>query len=277
MKILVTGSNGQLGKEIIKQLDHTNHIIFCKDRKTLDISNFEELKEFIVDKRPDVIINCAAYTKVDLCESEIELAYKINALGARNIAICAQEIGAKNVYISTDYIFDGESEIPYKEDDKPCPSSIYGKSKLLGEEYTKTMSSKYFIIRTAWLYGDGHNFVKTMIKLSQNNKEINVVNDQYGSPTSTKDLAKVILNLINTEYYGTYHGTNQGSCTWYDFAKKIFEIENIDIKLNPITSEEFKCAAKRPKFSVLDNFMLKLIDMDTFRNWEDAIYDYLKN
>ncbi|MGL5695176.1 MAG: dTDP-4-dehydrorhamnose reductase [Peptostreptococcaceae bacterium] len=277
MKILVTGSNGQLGREIIKQLDNTKHIIFCEDRNTLDITNFAEIDNYIVQKKPDVIINCAAYTKVDLCEEQIQLAYKVNSIGARNIAICAQKINAKNVYVSTDYVFDGNSSNAYKEDDKVGPTSIYGKSKLLGEEFTKSMSSKYFIIRTAWLYGDGHNFVKTMINLSKSHKEINVVNDQYGSPTYTKDLAKVILNLIDTEYYGIYHGTNNGTCTWYEFAKKIFEIENIDIKVNPITSDEFKSAAKRPTFSVLDNFMLNLINMDTFRNWEDAIYDYLKN
>lgn len=146
----------------------------------------------------------------------------------------------------------------------------------MGEQFTKEFCSKYFIVRTAWLYGNGNNFVKTMLKLSGNNKELNVVNDQFGSPTSTVDLAKAIIDLINTEYYGTYHGTCEGQCSWYDFAKKIFEINNIDIKVNPVTSEESKRSAPRPEYSVLDNFMFKLVGLNSFRNWEEALKEYLK-
>lgn len=281
MKILVTGCNGQLGREIIKQLennkikDESIEVLKC-DKETLDISNFDEVNNYILENKPEVIINCAAFTNVDLSEEKEELAYKINAQGAKNIAIASEKVKSKLVYISTDYVFKGDKKTPYKEDDAINPTSVYGKSKFLGEQYTKAFCSRYFIIRTAWLYGDGNNFVKTMLKLSDTKKEINVVNDQVGSPTSTKDLAICVLNLINTEYYGIYHGTNHGFCSWYDFAKKIFEIKNIDIKVNPITSDEFESKVNRPSYSVLDNFMLNLIDLDNFRDWEEALEEYLR-
>lgn len=281
MKILVTGCNGQLGREIINQLESKKtkgepiELLKC-DKESLDISNFEDVYTYILEKKPDVIINCAAFTNVDLSEEKVDLAYKINALGSKNLAIAAEKVKSKLVYISTDYVFKGDRKTPYREDDTTNPTNIYGKSKFLGEKYTKDFCSRYFIIRTAWLYGDGNNFVKTMLRLSESKKEINVVEDQVGSPTSTKDLSVCVLNLINTEYYGTYHGTNNGFCSWYEFAKKIFEIKNIDVKVNPITSDKFPSKANRPSYSVLDNFMLKLIDLDNFRHWEDALKEYLR-
>ena len=178
--------------------------------------------------------------------------------------------------ISTDYVFDGENSSPRREDDQVNPQSIYGSSKLLGEEYVKTFCKRHFIVRTAWLYGEGNNFVRTMLKLAETNKELSVVNDQFGSPTSTKDLGIAVINLINTEHYGIYHATCEGQCSWYDLACKIFEYKEIDIKVNHVTSEEFFRLAKRPKYSVLDNFMLKLYGMNTFRSWEEALKDYLK-
>ncbi|CEP94197.1 dtdp-4-dehydrorhamnose reductase [[Clostridium] sordellii] len=276
MKVIITGANGQLGLELCKQLEQEKkYEVFKADKKTLNIINFDEVDGFIKKITPDVIINCAAHTAVDICETDVENAYKVNAIGTRNLAISSQKVGAKFVQVSTDYVFDGLKTTPYKECDKTCPNSIYGSSKLMGEQFTKEFCSKHFIIRTAWLYGEGNNFVRTMIKLAQNNSELNVVNDQFGSPTSTVDLAKAIVNLINTEHYGTYHGTCEGQCSWYEFAKKIFEIKNMDIKINPIKSEEFKRPAKRPEYSVLDNFMLKLIGLNSFRNWEDSLREYL--
>lgn len=280
MKILVTGCNGQLGREIINQLESKKtkgepiELLKC-DKESLDISNFEDVYTYILEKKPEVIINCAAFTNVDLSEEKVDLAYKINALGSKNLAIASEKVKSKLVYISTDYVFNGDRKTPYREDDTTNPINTYGKSKFLGEQYTKDFCSRYFIIRTAWLYGDGNNFVKTMLRLSESKKEINVVDDQVGSPTSTKDLAVCVLNLINTEYYGTYHGTNNGFCSWYEFAKKIFEIKNIDIKVNPITSDKFPSKVNRPSYSVLDNFRLKLIDLDNFRHWEDALKEYL--
>lgn len=277
MKILITGSKGQLGIEIIRQLRKNSvYQVIGMDKDELNIVNLDDINETILSVKPDVVINCAAHTAVDLCETDIENAYKINAIGPRNLAIASEKVGAKFVQVSTDYVFNGNENQPYREDNETCPNSIYGKSKLMGEQFTKEFCSKYFIVRTAWLYGEGNNFVRTMLKLAQNNKELNVVNDQFGSPTSTVDLAKAIIDLINTENYGTYHGTCEGQCSWYDFAKKIFEISNIDIKVNPVSSEEFKRPAPRPKYSVLDNFMFKLVELNSFRKWEDSLIEYLE-
>lgn len=277
MKILVTGAKGQLGLELINQLSKNNfYEIIPTDVENLNIVCIDNVTDIIESQKPDVVINCAAHTAVDLCETDIENAYKINAIGPRNLAIACEKVGAKFVQVSTDYVFNGNENQPYREDNETCPNSIYGKSKLMGEQFTKEFCSKYFIVRTAWLYGEGNNFVRTMLKLAQNNKELNVVNDQFGSPTSTVDLAKSIIDLINTENYGTYHGTCEGQCSWYDFAKKIFEISNIDIKVNPVSSEEFKRPAPRPKYSVLDNFMFKLVELNSFRKWEDSLIEYLE-
>ena len=277
MKIIITGAQGQLGQELVKQLDKKyEYDVIKTDRDTLDITNIENVNTFILEQNPDVVINCAAHTAVDLCETDIENAYKINAIGPRNLAIVCEKIGAKLVQVSTDYVFDGNGTRSYREDDITCPNSVYGTSKLMGENFVREFCSKYFIVRTAWLYGEGNNFVRTMLKLSETNSELNVVNDQIGSPTSTVDLAKAIIDLIHTEHYGIYHGTCEGQCSWYDFAKKIFEIKNIDIKVNPVTSDEFKRPAPRPKYSVLDNFMLKLVGLNSFRKWEDSLEEYLK-
>ena len=283
MKILITGSNGQLGKELVNQLEAINqsinqpkYVILATTRSDLDISNQTNVDNFILHNKPDVVVNCAAYTKVDACEDNIEIAYKINALGVRNLAIASEKVNAKLIHISTDYVFNCFSKYPYREDNKTEPNSVYGKSKLMGEKFVEQFSHKYFILRTAWLYGNGNNFVKTMIKLSLENKEVNVVNDQFGTPTSTVDLAKIIIRIMETEHYGVYHATCEGECSWYDFAKKIFKLKNIDIKVNPIKSNEFKCKAPRPLYSVLDNFMLKLIGLNSFRKWEESIEEYLE-
>ena len=276
MKIVITGARGQLGTELINQLKYIEGIdVIPTDRDELNIIDINSVNEFLLNNKPNVVINCAAHTAVDLCETDVENAYKINAVGPRNLAIVCEKIGAKLVQVSTDYVFDGNGTRPYREDDKTCPNSIYGTSKLKGENFVREFCSKYFIVRTAWLYGEGNNFVRTMLKLAETNKELNVVNDQFGSPTSTVDLAKAIIDLMTTEHYGVYHGTCEGQCSWYDLAKKIFEIKNIDIKVNPVTSEEFKRPAPRPAYSVLDNFMLKLVGLNSFRNWEESLKEYL--
>ena len=276
MKIVITGARGQLGTELINQLKGKQGTeIIHTDRDELNIIDINDVNDFILNNKPDVVINCAAHTAVDLCETDVENAYKINAIGPRNLAIVCEKIGAKLVQVSTDYVFDGSGARPYREDDITCPNSIYGTSKLMGENFVREFCSKYFVVRTAWLYGEGNNFVRTMLKLAETNKELNVVNDQFGSPTSTVDLAKAIIDLISTEHYGVYHGTCEGQCSWHDFAKKIFELKNIDIKVNPVTSEEFKRPAPRPAYSVLDNFMFKLVGLNSFRNWEDSLKEYL--
>lgn len=277
MKVLLTGASGQLGLELQKQLKKSDreYAVVATDCEALDIADFNQVKAELSRVKPDIVINCAAYTAVDKCEEEIEQAYKVNALGPKHLAVVCEEIGCKLVHISTDYVFDGEESTPRKENDLVKPQTVYGASKLLGEEYVRSFCKKYFIIRTAWLYGEGNNFVRTMLKLAKENKEIPVVNDQFGSPTSTKDLAKVILALIQTEYYGIYHGTCEGLCSWYDLAVKIFELKNMSVDVQPVTSQEFIRPAKRPKYSVLDNYMLKLYNMNSFRPWEEALAEYL--
>lgn len=274
MKVLITGANGQLGRALQKVLIEDE--LYLYDSHDMDITNFEKVEEIIGIKKPDVIINCAAHTKVDLCEEDVENAYKINAIGARNLAIASSKMNSKLVHISTDYVFEGNNPVALREDELVKPNTIYGKSKLMGEEFVKSLSKNHFIIRTAWLYGDGDNFVRTMLKLSKQHKKLKVVNDQIGTPTSTKDLANLINKLIRTEYYGTYHGTCHGKCSWYDFAVKIFEHMKVDIEVEPCTTDEFPRPAKRPEFSVLDNFMLRIQGLDVFRSWEEAIEDYLE-
>lgn len=278
MKVLIIGAKGQLGLELQNQFNIYRHQfdIISVDHKQLDITNHKQIHQILQQTRPHIIINCAAYTAVDKSEEDVEIAYCINAIGPKQLAIEAEKIEAKLVHISTDYVFDGENPVARREDDVTRPQSIYGSSKLLGEEYVKTFCKKHFIVRTAWLYGEGNNFVRTMLKLAETNKEINVVGDQFGSPTSTKDLAKVIIELMQTEYYGTYHGTCEGKCSWYDLACKIFELKGINIKVNKVTSEEVVRPAKRPKYSVLDNFMLKLYGLNSFRHWEEALIEYLE-
>lgn len=277
MKILITGARGQLGLEVSRQLaEFDMYQVIAADRKMLDIGDLANVESVLSKYMPEVVINCGAYTAVDLAESEIESAYKINSLGAKHLAIVCEEIGAKLVQVSTDYVFDGDNPVPKKEDDITSPQSIYGSSKLDGENNVKQFCSRYFIIRTAWLYGDGNNFVRTMLKLAKGRDHLSVVGDQFGSPTSTKDLAQAIISLINTKYYGTYHGTCEGECSWYDFACEIFRIMDYDIKVNKVTSEEFVRPAKRPTYSVLNNFNLKLYDLNSFRPWQEAIKDYLE-
>lgn len=277
MKILITGGNGQLGREFQKQLANgQDYEVVMTDCSTLDITNMDQVESLLNLHAADIVINCAAYTAVDQCEEDIEQAYKVNAIGPKNLAIVCEKLGAKLVQLSTDYVFDGKEDVARQEDDLTGPQTVYGKSKLLGEEYVKTFCSKHFIVRTAWLYGDGNNFVQTMIRLADNDAEISVVGDQFGSPTSTKDLAKAIIGLMPTQYYGTFHGVCLGECSWYDFAKKIFELRGLDVPVKKVTSQEFVRPAKRPKYSVLDNFMLKIYGLNSFRHWEESLEDYLK-
>jgi len=277
MKLLITGSRGQLGIELIKQLSgNGQYELIETDVHNLDITNQSQVLELVELQKPDVIINCAAYTNVDGCEANEADAFRVNAIGAQNLSAAAYSIGAKIVQVSTDYVFDGTGSTPKREYDKTNPQSIYGSSKELGEQLVRQTNPKHFMLRTAWLYGEGNNFVRTMLKLAKEKTEINVVNDQIGSPTSTVDLARCIISLIVTDSYGTYHATCEGQCSWYDFAKRIFELKGIDIKVNPVTTEELGRPAPRPKHSVLDNFMLKLVGLNSFRQWEEALEEYLK-
>lgn len=287
-KVIVTGANGQLGRAINKVFaDNTEYELINTDFniegiESLDITNIDSVLAFADKIKPYAIINCAAHTAVDLCEVQKDLAYKINAIGPRNLAIAASKYDAKLIHISTDYVFPGNASEPYLEFDTPAPKSMYGTTKLAGENFVKQFGgNKWFIIRTAWLYGDGKNFVKTMLKLSENHDTLTVVDDQVGSPTSALELARAISFLINTESYGLYHGTCEGVCSWADFAKEIFRLAGKDTVVKPVTSEEYKAmnpnSADRPKYSVLENYMLKLTSSYMFADWKDAIAEYMKD
>ncbi|VYU04861.1 dTDP-4-dehydrorhamnose reductase [Clostridium butyricum] len=290
MKILITGSKGQLGNELKDIINKgyseigkvseciNNSQVFDFDVDKLDITDLKSVKNVLNTIKPDVVINCAAATNVDGCESDEDFAFKVNSLGPRNLAIVCEEMGAKLVQVSTDYVFSGVGEKPLTEYDLTAPYSVYGKTKLLGENYVREFCSKYYIVRTAWLYGYvGHNFVYTIRRLGKEKDSINVVNDQIGNPTHANDLAYHILKLIETDEYGIYHCTGKGECSWYDFAKMIIELSGEECIVNPCTSEEYKTPAKRPEYSSLDNMMLRNTVGDEMRNWQDAIKSFIEN
>ena len=286
-KILVTGCNGQLGRAIQKEYAGEVEFILTDVAEqegiiSLDITDIDAVMALVRQEKPDVIINCAALTNVDGCEKMWDTAYKINAIGPRNLSIAATAVDAKLVHVSTDYVFAGTEAAPRTEFDTPDPISAYGKTKLEGERFVEQFAKKYFILRTAWLYGDGKNFIKTMVRLSKTHDEVSVVCDQFGSPTSAVELAKMIHFLEPTENYGTFHATCEGETNWADFTDVFFAKLGITTKVNHITSEEYARmypdAARRPAYSNLDNYMLRLTtDQFAMAHWEDALDVYLKD
>ena len=286
-KVLVTGCNGQLGRAI--QKEYAGDVTFIltdvaegEGITSLDITDIDAVMSLVLNEKPDVIINCAALTNVDGCENMWDRAYKINAIGPRNLAIAATAVGAKLVHVSTDYVFAGTERTPRTEFDTPDPISAYGKTKLEGEQFVRQFAEKFFILRTAWLYGDGKNFVKTMVRVAKTHDEVSVVCDQFGSPTSAVELAKMIHFLEGTDNYGIFHATCEGETNWADFTEAFYAKLGITAKVNHITSEEYAKmnpeAAKRPAYSNLDNYMLRLTtDQFAMANWEDALDVYLKD
>lgn len=276
-KIIVTGCNGQLGRAVNKQYaGNTEYELVNTDVAELDITSVDKVMELVGEVKPYAIINCAAYTAVEACEKEEDLAFRINAIGARNLGIAAEAVGAKLVHISTDYVFAGNGTRPYRETDPTGPQGAYGRTKLAGEEFVKEFSSRHFIIRTAWLYGDGKNFVRTMLRLAETNDKVRVVRDQVGSPTSASELAKAIAYLLPTDNYGLFHGTCEGDCSWAQFTEEIFRLAGKNTIVEGITSEEYGAAVKRPAYSILENYMLKMTTDFMFKDWHDAIAEYLK-
>lgn len=289
MKILVTGAKGQLGTEIRLCFERgytelgTPDILKCEnevdyvDIDTLDISSLEAVREIFKSGKYDAVINCAAYTNVNLAEGDgRDDAFKANAIGPRNLAIVCAENDAKLIHVSTDYVFAGDGSRPYVEYDVCAPQGVYGGTKLLGEQYIRELCPKYFIVRTAWLYGyHGKNFVKTMMNIAREKGACRVVCDQRGNPTNACDLAHHLLKLITTEEYGVYHGTGNGECSWYEFTQKIVEYAKIDAVVSPCTSEEFPSPVKRPAYSSLDNMMLRATVGDEFRHWQDALKAFM--
>lgn len=276
-KIIVTGCNGQLGRAVNLFFKDEADISFVNtDVGELDITNIDKVMELAREVKPYAIINCAAHTGVDACETEYDKAFKINAVGPRNLAIAARETGAKLMHISTDYVFDGKATKPYVETDATNPQGAYGTTKLAGENFVKEFADRYFILRTAWLYGDGKNFAKTMLRLSEDHDMVTVVGDQYGSPTSASELTKAINALLFTENYGTFHATCEGSCSWAEFAGEVFRLAGKTTQVKAITTEEYGAPAPRPAYSVLENRMFKLTTDFMFADWHDAIAEYMK-
>lgn len=271
MKILVTGAKGMLGRDVTATLKEAGHIVIETDINNLDITNFNQSEYVIRYYRPDVVVHCAAYTNVDKAEEDIEKATLINEKGTENLAKITAERDIPIVYISTDYVFDGEGCRPYKPHDCKNPISVYGKTKSAGEDAIEKFCKKYYILRTSWLYGhNGKNFVETIINLLQTKPEIKVVDDQTGCPTWTMELARIIKKTIDNELdYGIYHICGSGQTTWYGFACKIAEFMNLNTPIYPCTTEEFPRPAKRPSYSVMDNLGL-------CSNWEDALKEYIE-
>ena len=304
MRIFITGAEGQLGKALIKELlgnkqkfefklmltvfneaswnslyNWMNENALLDERAeitALDITDCYLVKAAIENFMPDVVINCVAYTAVDDCEEHEEEARIVNETGVKNLAMAVKTLGACLVHISTDYVFDGNATIPYKEEEVTNPVNAYGRTKALGEKAVCEILDRYYLIRTAWLYGEGKNFVKTMLRLAENNKVLRVVSDQTGSPTSAGELARFIIYLIQTEKYGIWHGVCDGSTSWYEFTKEIMKLSGRDVDVIPIKSEEYKTKAKRPYYSVLSNEKMHKETEFDIKSWQDALKDYLK-
>ena len=277
-RVVVTGAGGMLGRDVVKVLEEQGLDVTALSRKELDITEKGQCASLLKDIRPEIVINCAAFTKVDLCEEESTLAFDVNAKGPKNLANVCKEIGTKLVHISTDYVFDGTSSRPYKEDDQPNPLNIYGKSKLQGEEAVRKSDADHLIVRTSWLFGkNGPNFIRTMLKLSREKELVQVVNDQRGRPTYTMDLARGIALLIEKGAFGTVNFANSGSCSWYELCCFVLEQAGIkNVKVVPVSSEVFKRPAKRPRYSVLDLSRFKAITGSSPRSWKEAVKGYLK-
>ena len=276
MKVLVTGVNGQLGYDVIKELKKRKIECIGCDIEDFDITDFGQTKNFILEYKPDAVIHCAAFTAVDKAEDEKDICYKVNVIGTQNIAKVCKMINAKMIYISTDYVFPGNGENFYEVDDKTGPLSVYGKTKLQGENAVKEYLDNYFIVRISWVFGiNGNNFIKTMLRLSKTKAELNVVSDQIGSPTYTADLAPLLCDMIITEKYGTYHATNEGVCSWAEFAETIFDFSKKNVKINSIKTSEYKTKAVRPLNSRMSKEKLIKSGFNRLPSWQEALKSFI--
>ena len=278
MKVLVTGVNGQLGYELVKELNNKGYTdILAVDKDEMDITNKDMVNKVIKNYYPDVIFHCAAWTAVDKAEDEKEACYNVNVNGTKYISEAAKEIDAKLIYVSTDYVFDGTKEGLYEIDDEVNPKSVYGMTKYQGEELVRQNNLKHFIVRISWVFGvNGNNFIKTMLKLAETRNELTVVADQFGSPTYTVDLAKLLVEMSETEKYGTYHANNEGYCNWAEFAEYIFKVNNKEVNVKHITSEEYPQKAYRPRNSKLSKQSLDDNGFNRLPSWENAVERYSK-
>jgi len=277
VRVLVTGAAGQLGSDVAKKLRQIGMETIGADLKEFDILDGKATRNFVNDCKPDMVVHCAAYTKVDQAEAEADLCQRINAGGTENIALACRECGSGLCYLSTDYVFDGTAERPYETGDVPNPISVYGKSKYRGEQLAASLVPNHYILRTSWVFGEnGNNFVKTMLNLGRHHQNLRVVSDQIGSPTYTVDLADLIASLIRTEKFGIYHGTNSGYCSWADFAAEIFRQMNWDVTVARIPSSAYPTKAERPKNSRLSKQCLINSGLSLLPDWQDGLARFLK-
>lgn len=274
--ILVTGSTGQLGSDVVKELLKRGYSTLSPNRSEFNLCSEDSIRNYILNSNCEAIVHCAAYTQVDKAEDEKDLCIKINATATKHIAKCAKILDIPMIYISTDYVFDGTKDGEYTENDETNPINIYGESKLAGEKYVQEILDKYYIVRTSWVFNiNGKNFIETMLRLSKANNQLSIVNDQIGSPTYTKDLSRLLVDMLETSKYGLYHATNEGYCSWYEFADTIFKLANINIDIKAINSNEYASRAKRPLNSKLSKDKLIEYGFKPLPHWEDALKDYL--
>lgn len=274
--ILVTGSTGQLGSDVVKELLKRGYSTLSPNRSEFNLCSEDSIRNYILNSNCEAIVHCAAYTQVDKAEDEKDLCIKINATATKHIAKCAKILDIPMIYISTDYVFDGTKDGKYTENDETNPINIYGESKLAGEKYVQEILDKYYIVRTSWVFNiNGKNFIETMLRLSKANNQLSIVNDQIGSPTYTKDLSRLLVDMLETSKYGLYHATNEGYCSWYEFADTIFKLANINIDIKAINSNEYASRAKRPLNSKLSKDKLIEFGFKPLPHWEDALKDYL--
>lgn len=277
MRILVTGVKGQLGYDVMNELAKRGHTGIGVDVEEMDITDAAKVEQVIKASDVEAVIHCAAYTAVDAAEDNAELCHKINAEGTENIAKVCKELDLKMIYISTDYVFNGEGTRPWEPDDEREPLNVYGQAKYEGELAVEKYLEKYYIVRIAWVFGvNGKNFIKTMLNLSETHDELSVVNDQIGSPTYTYDLARLLVDMVETDKYGRYHATNEGLCTWYEFATEIFRQAGKEITVHPVTSDQFPSKARRPHNSRMSKDKLEANGFDRLPTWQDALNRYLK-
>lgn len=276
MKILVTGANGQIGSEIIKLYHHSLHTVRGISSMDFDIRNETAVNNYMDKFKPDAIIHCAAYTFVEKAEMQSNICYDVNVLGTKYLVGCCLKHNAKFLFLSSDYVFDGRLNRPYEVDDAPNPINVYGKSKLQGELIIEEKLSKYFIVRTSWVYGNGKNFIRSMLQLSKGNSVVRVVNDQVGSPTYAFDLAHLIITMIESEKYGTYHATNDGFCSWYEYACEIFKAKKIAVNVVPISSDNYSSKVKRPLNSRLSKIKLSEAGFNQLPSWKKSMVSFLE-
>lgn len=277
MKVFVTGVKGQLGYDVVNELRKRGMEAIGVDIEEMDITDTASVNRVMKEAAPDAVIHCAAYTAVDVAEDNVEICRKVNADGTQNIAKVCKELDIKMIYISTDYVFDGQGTRPWEPEDERNPLNVYGQTKYEGELAVQNTLDKYFIVRIAWVFGvNGKNFIKTMLKLAETHDRLTVVNDQFGSPTYTYDLARLLVDMVLTDKYGIYHATNEGICTWYDFACEIFKQAGIPMEVVPVSAEEYKAKAKRPENSRMDKDKLEQNGFERLPSWQDALKRYLE-